>query len=386
MGYGAFSSQLSLQEVRARAHSAFGLDKGSDFASSLPERLSDEREQRIVDAVRLGNYVVNWVPLPVTAGDLAATFWISNDALRIGTEADSFRPAVKAKTQQKIADELNAVMPTAKLSDDTYRQAHIRLKPVTLGTHNMTGTSRMIRHHNDVERQLTDKAAGLSLKDSIIAPVGKDWIMSRRLLGGPTVNNQPAAINYGWHGGGGSRSVTSPPIRLWQSPGMGHSYEHQDYSQVVRLVSRLVSVCMPASLSLSSFGAFVPGKSAPGVCQEGLSCPLPEGGEGTVRCMDIYDLAQDPELWPLLSHNGPVYMRHFAVPYQAPSGDHSLWGGFPAAPPPPNQLTGGTGGNYPALPVLLPGAGGIVTPGRLLAFGAAAVAGWFAVDKLRKRR
>lgn len=359
---------------------------GSQIAQQLPDKLSPRREQQILDYVRRGNYVLNWVPITVQRGPLSATFWVSSDALRLGNHDDSFRVATSAYTEQRIADELNAVMPTAMLSDETYRQAHIKLLPRPLGTEGMTTMGQMIRHHNEVQKQLDAAVGGAHIDPllMLVAPVGKDWINSRRLLGSPTVNGSPAAINYGWHRTdmraqphiGPFPAVTGyPPLVVHQSEGMAHDYSHEDYSQVVRLVSRLVTVCRQGA-PLSGFGGT---DRAPGSCVAGEACTMADGSAGTKQCMDIYDVAQDPELNVLVSHNGPVYMRHFAVAYQPPQGQHQAWGGIQPAPPPPNTLTAPPAGDHPAGnpqlgPIDAPISGAAT---RIMTFAAGATLGWF---------
>lgn len=361
----------------------FGMKPGSQIASELPENLSDAREQQILDLVRQGNYVLNWVPLTVERNGLKATFFVSGDALRLGTPEDSFRVATKAKTEQQIADELNAVMPTPLLSDEIYRQAHIKLIPKPQGTSKMGSMTQMIKHHNAVEKQLTAvlPKLGFDPSDALIAPVGKDWVNSRRLLGNPTVNGAPAAINYGWQRtdlppvpkiGPFPAATGYPPLVVHQSPGMAHDFNHQDYSQVVRLVSRLVKVCTPTGVS--GLGA-----SAPGDCIEGESCTLPDGNPGKVTCMDIYNVATDPVLNVLVNHDGPVPMRHFAVPYQLPVGQHhGIWGGVTPSPPPPFNIDSPPAGDHPAGPPMLDklaAQAGVGT--RVAMFGAGAALGWW---------
>jgi hypothetical protein len=110
---------------------------------------------------------------------------------------------------------------------------------------------------------------------------------------------------------------------------------------------------------------------------------------GVSRCVDIYDAAQDPELWPLFSHDGPVYMRHFAVPWEKPQGagaGQSIWQGFPVTPPPPSRVEEGGAPpppppGEPPVPVAVAS-----TAGRLGAFGAAAAAGWLGLKWIIGRR
>jgi hypothetical protein len=296
-------------------------------------------------------------------------------------------------TQQKIADELNASLTTPKISDEIYRQAAIRPKPcLTFGGPLMADTETMIKHSACVDDQVGKLITDLfgdevDSSELLISTVGKDWCNSRRLIGAPKVNMAPAAINYGGHRedigtiahtGPFPSATMYPPVVVHQSEGMAHDYSHTDYSQVGRFVLRLVEICSPTGLT----GVGLSG------CSPGASCKLPDGTLGTARCVDIYDAAQDGELWPLINHNGPVYMRHFAVAWQQPMGTgkgQSIWQGFPVSPPPASLVDGPS---PPGPPVEVPPTeiAGTSMGARVGVLGAAMAAGWFGAKWLTGRR
>jgi len=343
--------------------------KGSEILKDFPEKRSgvkpqqscfEAREQMVLDHVRAGNYVLEWEPIEVKHGNLTATYWVSKDALRLGEPGDSFRASVTACTQQKVADELDVALMTPKLLDEVWNQAAIRLDPpVTLGSKvPMTTTSRMVHHHNEVEKR-AEKAANelfgseVDLSQLLISNVGKHWVIDRRLLQNAKKHGQPQSINYGWwlsnkfakgSPAAKRRPVTGiPGVNIWQTPGGAHNIYHQDYSQVMRFVARTVMVCAPV-------GAFPPAPPVAGLgqptfegkhtCLSGESCRLEDGSLGVSHCVDIYDLGQDPSLAALVSHNGPVYMRYESVPYEPGTKPNSLFGGL-KHPPPPNRIKGG---------------------------------------------
>src|SRR5262249_18323888 len=95
-----------------------------------------------------------------------------------------------------------------------------------------------------------------------------------RLDGGVLAPKGPAGVHdaQGWSHGPGTFAV-------WQNVGCAHDLTHVDYSQTVRLVSR-----------------------------RGLL-------DGAV-VRDLADVAQDLELCGLVSDEGPVLMRHPAIPLQ----------------------------------------------------------------------
>ena len=378
--------------------------KGSDIAAALPPDFGkalnakaecyNKREAMIVEQVRSGNYVMNWLPVEVDYGPTRATFYVSNDSLRLGEPGDSFRVGATACTQQKIADLLDVGFLTPKLLDAIYWQSAITVDPpVTYGGTNGT-MERMLRHNADVdgrvEEQIEDIFGGeVDQQDILIANTGKHWVASRRLLGHPKVHGHPAAINYGWYV---PTSIAPAQIRhkttatrlpntvMWQREGMAHNQYHSDYSQGMRFVSRKVHLCTAAPVAgfgrLRAFGQW------PASCQPGSGCRLPDGTMGVTKCVDVYDLAQDPDMWPLVSHDGPVYMRQPDIPWIG-QGEQSIWGGT-KEPPPPAPVAG------PALvppigPQPLPPKGGEVVVGmsggqKVAAFGIGAVAAWAIVD------
>jgi len=367
---------------------------GTEIRAYLGNKHSAEREAKILEMVRQGHYLLNWVPIHIDHGGRRAILYTSNDALRLGDTSNSFRPGMTQRTEQQIADELNAVLGTPKLSDETYRQAAIRPKPcLHYGGPKMADTDTMIKHSAAVDAQvgpLIEELYGSEVdpRELLISPVGKDWDNSRRLIGSPKVRGQPAAINYGGHRedmgpiaktGPFPSATMYPPVVVHQSEGRAHSFNHTDYSQVGRFYMRLVEICEPVGLS---------GMGAVGgaVCQPGSACRLPDGTMGQSRCADIYDVAQDPELWPLVSHNGPVYMRHFAVPWEKPTGTgagHSIWQGFDVTPPPASLVEPDAPGPNVEVP---PESDGASLAQRVGVFGASLVASWFGTKWLTGRR
>lgn len=272
--------------------------RGSTFIRALPEgRTKDQlaqRESMIFDAVRRRDIApIKWAPVFTTfrnsqGNTYKAKLLVAHDALRVGSGSDSVRVSTRHDTAQRIADDLGVVLPTAKISDEVWKQAVIRLPPRERnwwkdGT--MSRTSRMLEQHNAVEKMVADEQAKLGGKQGLIADVGKDWVTTLRLwqpyTGGGEAGASRAA-NYGWHKKGGTYpSATLPNVGVLQSVGLAHSIGHTDYSQMVRLVRREVEVCGPGM------------------------------GNGGCATIDIDQIATDPALAGLVSHEGVLEgMRH----------------------------------------------------------------------------
>ena len=173
-----------------------------------------------------------------------------------------------------------------------------------------------------------------------------------------------------------------PPLVVHQSPGMAHDWAHQDYSQVVRLISRLVTICRSGAAAASGFGAAT--NLPPGICIPNQACTMPNGAAGVTTCMDIYDVGKDPELSALLSHEGPVYMRHWAVPYEKPVGSHPLWSGIQPTPPPANFIDAPPAGDFPRGPALLEPVSPPISVAGVATFLGGLALGYYALGALKK--
>lgn len=241
---------------------------GTDFVATLPEKPGDERERLILQAVKNGNALLEWVTIKSVHDGHTLEVTVSADALRIGDTEDSVRPTPSHVTAQKIADYLDCVLPTSKLSDLIWSQADIVIEP-QLGKPDsmMAYTSRMVGHSRKVDKALE----GQDTSGKLVASVGKDWVQTKRLI-------PDKAANYGWHSKGGRYpAATNVGKKVWQPVGLAHFHMFADYSQVTRLIK---------------VEALLDGKS-----------------------VDIRDIAKDPALCELVTTEGAFdSWRHPRVP------------------------------------------------------------------------
>ena len=286
--------------------------RGTEIAASLPANASAQREQMILDHVKAGHAILRWTPITIDVPPYRATFYVTAEPLMLGESwEDAFYPGVNAQTMQRIADYYNATLLTPQLVDQIWAQAQVRIDPfiATAGDAQMASTARFLQHSELVKNRLRPLKAGRS---ALVSNVGKYWVVNAATSLGKTVSGQPAAVNYGFFasraGANQTASGSARDTSVVQNPGLAHNQLHVDYSQVVMLVARAVELCVPKSLS---------GLGSAYHCADGGACQAP-GGAGRIRCIDIYDLAQDPTLSALVSHEGTVYMRLPNVPYEAP--------------------------------------------------------------------
>jgi len=292
------------------------MKSGTEILPMLGDAIA-QREAAILDLVRQGNFVVCWIPMQVSYGAFTATFMVSADSLRLGHMADSFRVPATAALYQKVADELGATLLTAKLLDDWYRQKFTLKLPYTaLPGAGMSSMAAAKQASDIIDRKIAkaffpnvdDATALTAVRPLVMAgcvPVtneGKFWINSTYTSNQGPVHawgQQPqpgtfASENYGFYVPGMTGTATGiPGVGVIQGPGHAHPYNHSDYSQQMRFVQRRVKVC------------------------KGIVC----------NDVDIYDLAKDPELAPLVNHDKvAINMRYPRVPWAPSTAAMALWG------------------------------------------------------------
>jgi len=295
--------------------------KGSQIASSLPQKPGPAREDAILQLIKEGHAIVRWRPISVDYGPYRATFYVTAEPLMLGDQwEDGFYPGVTPVTMQKVADYYNATLLTPKLVDEIWKQATIRVDPFIgmTGTkadiEKMSDTDTFVRHSDKAKQNVAYYRNVLSSSAPLISNIGKYWTVSAwTSRKGKTSDGAVSSENYGFFRtakGAQPKSVTlMPNVDVVQTPGHRHDYAHSDYSQVIMLVARSVQLCVPSGMS--GFGSNY-------VCKDGGDCQAP-GGPGRTTCIDIYDLANDPKLAGLLSHEGTVNMRLPLVPYEKPN-------------------------------------------------------------------
>ena len=278
---------------------------GSEFAASLPERSTAEREARIVEAVSNGLHLpLIWLELPIRMGSDECTFFVLDDALRIGVPGDWLRVAVTAATQQRIADILGASLPTAELVEAAYDQG-IKLSPcVQTPDAEMASTSRMVRHSREVDQKIGNRS-GL-----VAGNAGKHWVLHERLKG-LMVGGAQGAANFGWF------NAKVRPYAPIQTLGFRHNVAHVDYCQVCWLVRKdvvlngtrttleavlthptLYKLACSTRLSFTRLpGASAPG---PGTANEGLARDDARTETAATSGFARSASDDDPTTWPRL--------------------------------------------------------------------------------------
>ena len=292
-------------------------------------------QERVIDAVRAGHYVqpefrsvhIKHPKDPL----LTASVQMMSDALHLGEPGDSVRVTVSHRTAQAIADLLDLRMPTQWLADRNDDAAVERRDPqVWLKTEGATSDVRTMELDSDAITEVCGKSC------TWISGPWKIWINSPRLMQPQAeLFGKNTAINYG----GWSKlapSASTGKRNVYQSPGGRHPIDHVDESQKFWAVDDLVLITW--------------GKE----------------GEDITDLMSLDQVAQHPDLWPLVSHTGPILMRHpWIPPCVSLEEGGSCPGGFSG---------GGGGGSVPTAGTSrgkrLAAAGGVIAGAAALAYGA----------------
>jgi hypothetical protein len=230
----------------------------SAVLQKFPANHSRERENLIVQAVARGALdTPEWTTITSNYKGRRAQIQVTTDALTIlGVRFD-----VTAEGAQRIADQLHAILPTPRILQLVWEQAAVRIDPCTLPPdEKMASTARMIQHSNCVDQRIGGRAG-------MVANEGKHWVLSNRIAGKDNL-----AANYGWFMRG---------RRPVQTVGTRHDTAHTDYSQVLRLVKPIINV------------------------------------DG--RDIDIRHAGRSPELWGLVSDEGPLLVWRATRPGATPS-------------------------------------------------------------------
>lgn len=231
--------------------------------SECPQDDGPARNQWILNAILRGEGDVLVQEIELESGGHTATLHVFGDALQIS----GVRINVSASLQQQIADAAGCLLLTPKLADTLYSRREVTLSPKPRSI--TSATSAMIDHSKQIDSSIPSGKENLP-----VSTVGKHWVLTKSIFSESAKKARKAA-NYGWHFQGasfqgikGEPSVSLPNVRVIQGVGTVHNDQHSDYSQVCQLAFR--------------------------------DCIV----DGELR--DLADVYTDPELSPLVSHEGPL--------------------------------------------------------------------------------
>ena len=203
---------------------------GSQFAGVIEHLSREDREAAVLKEILRGNipdFLRSLKTIEAEGTDSqgkkhTAKYFVMPDYLAVGSDADFFRIPMTPKTAQAIAEAADASLITARISDDIFRRADLKLEPKPL-TKDREAAATFYEHNKLIEVQRGDKPLG-----QLIAGIKKDVVLTNRLAEKP----HRVAI-YGWH---------HPDGKPIQPLYVGHVDWYVDYSHGIRLMSQRIIV------------------------------------------------------------------------------------------------------------------------------------------------
>jgi len=238
-------------------------DSPVGLLGNFPANAGAARDAAILAAVHAGDTTYTWASIVMDHGQHTGTFQVFADGLKLG----GVRLAGSARLCQQVADVLGACLPTPRILDEAWLQAYLKIPPQTIWP-NTIDTATMVKHS-----AMIDVACAGVPDGSLVMPIGKPWCLCK------DATPQKSAL-YGWQsvapvpGVRDGKNVPDIRVKSPATPGVfviqgfstAHNPDYVDYSSSIWLVSR--------------------------------SCVV----DGVTR--DLVDILRDPELAPLVSHEG----------------------------------------------------------------------------------
>lgn len=217
-----------MQSFHPRAPNAL---PGVQFTDTLPNDLTQDREDRIVRELLSGNlpdFMRRPVEVDASGKDASGNerqlkLYVLPDYLCVGTDDDFVRVPLNPLSAQEVADAFGCVLPTKKMVDFIWQSAKVKLEPSPIPPDSkMSTTKRFVEHSQKVEKARHGAELGL-----LVAGHKKDVVITNRLLGADGKVLRRVAI-YGW------QWLTGKVIQDLNP--RDHDDKYADYSHGIRLI------------------------------------------------------------------------------------------------------------------------------------------------------
>lgn len=242
---------------------------GAQLAGEVRDLDLDAREERIYEEVSFGN-VPSWlrrlerveVSGEVDGRRHTLEFWVTPDYLAVGSDTASFLVPLSPQAAQRIADLVDASLPTPRMVDAKWASARNRLAPIRIGPNEYITTVRYFERHDrlvQAQRRLIKVLPG-----EFVAGHKMDVVISAQLA-----EKRGKVAFYGWH---------KPDGQPIQPLFINRNDDWVAYNLGIRLVHRRILV------------------------------------DGVAR--DLLEVLSEPQLAPLLSNEGVIENPRY------PTGSH----------------------------------------------------------------
>jgi hypothetical protein len=193
---------------------------------------------------------------------------------------DGVRMPATAHELQQIADLVSGMLMTPLVIGLLWLQAGLKFDSVVNVKGKIVATSNIHDVHEAIEAAITKLGGDDGTK--LVDCVGKFWCLINDLNYKGIVEGDECACNYGWFAKQASGPGLTPGTQCWQRPGFKHNKQHWDPSQTIRFMYQ--------------WGRLV-------------------RADGSEKYVLLTDIAQDPDLCSLLTHDGKplTYLRQKGV-------------------------------------------------------------------------
>jgi hypothetical protein len=245
---------------------------GSQVVAAIRSLPRDQREERLYQEIVSGNvpeFLRDLVPVAAqaTVGSVqrTVTYYVAPDYLAVGSDEDYFLAPMTPLLAQRLADQLDCILPTRLMVNQIYAAAPCKLAPQPIPpSAEMTTVPVFALHDSIVGAQREENPAPLG---TLVGGTKKDVVISNRIYQDLKPAVPHPVVIYGWH------QLNGVPIQPLYN---GHGETYADYSHGIRLVQEEI---------------------------------LLDGAPGSLSA-----LLQDAELWRLLSDEGPIAIPRYSIP------------------------------------------------------------------------
>jgi len=228
------AQQLKVPDTPSTAKST------GEYAAELFPLDRKDREDSLYVIITGGNipfFLRTLVPIKTTAvingSEYTLTYFVAPDYLAIGNDSDYFFCPMTPLLAQRIAVQLDCILPTKKIVDQIYAAAEVKLPPQPIPPDSLMTLMPRFIQHNDSVQQLRIPLVEQFPLGTLVAGTKKDIIIHQKIYSDLKPNRPQPVVIYGWH------KLNGVPI---QPPNSWHQEAYVDYSHGVRLVQRMAKI------------------------------------------------------------------------------------------------------------------------------------------------
>lgn len=160
-------------------------------------------------------------------------YFVTPDYLAVGHDTDYFLMPMTPILAQKLMNLMKCTLPTAKMVDQIYSAAAVKLRPQPIPPDaNMVNMPRFFQHNDSVKALRKPLLLSFPL-GSLVGGTKKDIVIDKKVYSWLKTNYPKPVVIYGWH------QLNGVPIQPTYN---GHEEAYADYSHGVRPVQRMAKI------------------------------------------------------------------------------------------------------------------------------------------------